>query len=167
MMNLGWPWPILWQGQIWSLRCLIRKKVKLHLAKTVVVYEKKVSLIWTLWMSKVKVIQWPWPKVTRIECPSKISNISETGPIWVRFYIEHLCLTRTEVYVVGPGHMTKMAVMPIYGKNPLKIFFSRTISQMILKPGRKQKGLEPYKSYINDLTGLTMTCFMTRPNLFP
>ena len=24
------------------------------------------------------------------------------------------------------GHMTKMAAMPIYGKNPLKIFFTRT-----------------------------------------
>ena len=24
------------------------------------------------------------------------------------------------------GHMTKMAAMPIYGKNPSKIFFSRT-----------------------------------------
>ena len=24
------------------------------------------------------------------------------------------------------GHMTKMAAMPIYGKNPLEIFFSRT-----------------------------------------
>ena len=26
----------------------------------------------------------------------------------------------------GAGHMTKMAAMPIYGKNPLKIFFSGT-----------------------------------------
>ena len=26
----------------------------------------------------------------------------------------------------GPGHMTKMATTPIYGKSPLKIFF-RTI----------------------------------------
>ena len=32
----------------------------------------------------------------------------------------------TKVYINGPGHMTKMAAMPIYGKNPSKIFFSRT-----------------------------------------
>ena len=32
----------------------------------------------------------------------------------------------TKVCSNGPGHMTKMATMPIYGKNPLKIFFSRT-----------------------------------------
>ena len=28
MMTLGWPWPILWQGQIWSLMLLYGKKVK-------------------------------------------------------------------------------------------------------------------------------------------
>ena len=32
----------------------------------------------------------------------------------------------------GPGHMTKMAATPIYGKNPLKIFFSRTRRPMDL-----------------------------------
>ena len=28
MMTLGWPWPILWQGQVWSLMLLYGKKVK-------------------------------------------------------------------------------------------------------------------------------------------
>ena len=32
-----------------------------------------------------------------------------------------------EVCSNGPGHMTKIAAMPIYGKNPLK-FLSRTRS---------------------------------------
>ena len=27
---------------------------------------------------------------------------------------------RTNVYINNPGHMTKMAAMPIYGKNPSK-----------------------------------------------
>ena len=30
------------------------------------------------------------------------------------------------MFINKPGHMTKMAVMPKYGKNPLKLFFSRT-----------------------------------------
>ena len=30
------------------------------------------------------------------------------------------------MYINNPGHMTKMAAMPIYGKNPSKIFFSGT-----------------------------------------
>ena len=57
--------------------------------------------------------------------------------------------------------------MPIYGKNSLKIFFSRIVSQMALKLGRKQKGLDPYKSYINDDPGLILTFFTTRSNLVP
>ena len=28
MMTLGWPWPVLWPGQIWSLMLLYGKKVK-------------------------------------------------------------------------------------------------------------------------------------------
>ena len=59
-----------------------------------------------------------------------------------------------------------MAGMPIYGKNPLKIFFSRTVSQMTVKLGRKQKGLKPFNSYINDDPRLTLTYF-TRSNLVP
>ena len=31
-----------------------------------------------------------------------------------------------KIYWHDAGHMTKMAAMPIYGKNPSKIFFSRT-----------------------------------------
>ena len=72
----------------------------------------------------------------------------------------------TKVNVIGPGHMTKMASMPIYGKNPLKIFSSRTTSQMTLKLGRKDKGLKPYTSYINDDPGLTLTYFR-RSDLVP
>ena len=41
-----------------------------------------------------------------------------------------------KIYEHDAGHMTNMAVMPIYGKNPLKIFFpgtSRTISAKLGK----------------------------------
>ena len=38
----------------------------------------------------------------------------------------------TEVCLQGLGHMTKMAVTPMYGKNPSKIFFSRTKEPMTL-----------------------------------
>ena len=29
------------------------------------------------------------------------------------------------MYIRNPGHMTKLAAIPIYGKNPSKVFFSR------------------------------------------
>ena len=41
----------------------------------------------------------------------------------------------TKVCSNVPGHVTKKAAMPIYGKNPLKIFFSRTRRPMTLGPG--------------------------------
>ena len=50
-------------------------------------------------------------------------NISETtGPIKVKFHMELLWDGGTKVCSNGPGHMTKMAAMPIYGKNLKKIF---------------------------------------------
>ena len=78
----------------------------------------------------------------------KISNIfssETTGPIGVRFFIEHLSLMGKKVYIMSPGHMTKMAPCP-YMVKTFKIFFSRTISQMTLKLGGKVQTLEPYKS---------------------
>ena len=72
IMTLGWPWPILRQGQIWSHMLLYGKSENYlffgnfcslgsqsclkHLAKWV--YEVE-------WVSKVKVILWPWSKVTK------------------------------------------------------------------------------------------------------
>ena len=34
-----------------------------------------------------------------------------------KFYVEPPWEGGTKVYINGPGHMTKMAAMPIYGKN--------------------------------------------------
>ena len=51
---------------------------------------------------------------------STISNIfsSETAwPIKAKFYVEPPWEGGTKVCINGPGHMTKMAAMPIYGKN--------------------------------------------------
>ena len=54
-----------------------------------------------------------------------------------------------------PGHMTKMAAMPIYGKNPSKIFFSRTGGPNFTKLGMKHRGLLSIIVYINDDPGVT------------
>ena len=51
--------------------------------------------------------------------PFTFSNIfSETAwPIKAKFYVEPPWEGETKVCINGPGHMTKMAAMPIYGKN--------------------------------------------------
>ena len=62
-----------------------------------------------------------------------------------------------EVEKYGTDHMTKMAAMPIYGKKPLKIFFSRTKSPIILKLGMKHWEH-------NDDPVLTLIYFTARSN---
>ena len=55
--------------------------------------------------------------------------------------------------------MTKMAAMPIYGKN-----LSRIGSPMILKLGMYHRGLKRYKVYVNNDPCLTLTYLMARSN---
>ena len=46
----------------------------------------------------------------------KFFSSETTWPIKAKFYVEPW-EGGTKVYTNGPGHMTKMAAMPIYGKN--------------------------------------------------
>ena len=72
-----------------------------------------------------ELIEYPWSGVRRRCRPFTISNVfsSKTAwPIKAKFYVEHPWQGGKKVYINGPGHMTKMAAMPIYGKN-LKIIF--------------------------------------------
>ena len=72
-----------------------------------------------------ELIGYPWIRrpssvVRRRRPSSTFSNIfsSETAwPIKAKFYVEPPWEGGTKVCINGPGHMTKMAAMPIYGKN--------------------------------------------------
>ena len=44
------------------------------------------------------------------------------------------------MYINNLSHMTKMATMPIYGKNPSNIFFSETNRLILMKLGVKIHG---------------------------
>ena len=48
---------------------------------------------------------------------SNIFSSETTGPIEAKFHLEPPWDGGTKVCSNGPGHMTKMAAMPIYGKN--------------------------------------------------
>ena len=50
---------------------------------------------------------------------SNIFSSETTGPIEAKFHMEPPWDRGTKVCSNGPGHMTKMAAMPIYGKNLL------------------------------------------------
>ena len=75
---------------------------------------------------------------------STFSNISSetTGPIEAKFHMEPPWEGGTKVYSNGPGHMTKMAAMPIYGTNLKKIFLSRTKRLMTLKHSMQHRVLD-------------------------
>ena len=66
------------------------------------------------------------------------------------------------MYINNPGHMTKMAAMPMYGKNPSKIFFSGTAGPGLKKLGRWHLLLEYYNANIEYGPVLILTYFMAR-----
>ena len=66
------------------------------------------------------------------------------------------------MYINDPGRMTKMAAMPIYGKNPSKIFFSGTGGPISTKLGMKHQWFKYYNVYINHGPVMTLTYFTTR-----
>ena len=70
---------------------------------------------------------------------SKIFFSETAWPVKAKFYMKHLWEGGTNVYINNPGHMTKMAAMPIYGKNPSKIFFSGTTGPISTKLGMKHR----------------------------
>ena len=70
---------------------------------------------------------------------SKIFFSETAWPIKAKFYMKHLWEGGTNVYINNPGHMTKMAAMPIYGKKPSKIFFSGTTGPISTKLGMKHR----------------------------
>ena len=65
------------------------------------------------------------------------------------------------VFISYLVHMTKMGAMPIYGKNPSKIF-SQSGGPISKKLGLKHQWLKYYNVYINHDPVVTMTNFMTR-----
>ena len=62
------------------------------------------------------------------------------------------------------GHMTKMDAMPIYGKKTLKIFFSGTSGQILMKLCMKNQRPKPFFICENYDPGLTLTYFRARSN---
>ena len=58
-----------------------------------------------------------------------------TGPVEAKLHSEPLWDSGRKSCLNGSGHMTKMAVMPIYGKNPSKIFFTGTTLPFAMKLG--------------------------------
>ena len=85
-------------------------------------------------------------------------------PIEAKFHVEPPWDGGRKICSNGPGHLTSMAAMPIYGKN-LKKIFSGTKRLITLKVGMPHWVFEYYQFYSKDASGLTLTYFMARSNL--
>ena len=98
---------------------------------------------------------------------STFSNIfsSETEPVEAKLHMESPWDRRTKVCSNGPGHMTKMAPMPIYGKNLKNLLRNQKGDD--LKLGMQHRVLEYYQVCSNDDPGLTLTYFAAMSNLVP
>ena len=79
-----------------------------------------------MWVLKVKVI-YIW-KLKLAFLRNHLANQSQI------LYVSFQELGNENLLTRG-GHITKMAATPIYGKNPSKIFFSRTCRPIFTKLG--------------------------------
>ena len=95
---------------------------------------------------------------------SNVFSSRTTRPIEIKFYMEPPWGGGMKVCIWGPGHMTKMAAMPIYGKNPSK-FFSGTARPICMKLGMLHLGRGPIINCITGDPGMTLTYFRPRSNL--
>ena len=77
-------------------------------------------------------------KIAHIGVPSTRQNIvssETTRPFELKFHMKTPYDRLAKIYTKCTGHMTKMAITPIYGKNPLNVFFSETKRPMTLGLG--------------------------------
>ena len=70
-----------------------------------------------------------------------------------------------KIHLYNAGLTTKMAAMPIYGKNTLKIFFPGTTGSNLIKLCIKYQRPKPFVICANYDPGLTLTYFTARSNL--
>ena len=98
-------------------------------------------------------------------CMSTFSNFSifsseTTGPIEAKFHNGASLGWGNKNLLNGAGHMTKMAAMPIYGKN---------LKQNLLLQNPKVDDLETWYAALGTrvLSGLTLTYFTAKSNLVP
>ena len=66
------------------------------------------------------------------------------------------------MFIDNPGHMIKIAAMPIYEKKSLKFFFAGTAGPISTKLGMKHRGLEYYNVYINYELKMILAYFTAR-----
>ena len=97
---------------------------------------------------------------------SNFFSLETARSIEAKFHVDHARDGGTKICSNGPGHMTKMTTIPIYGKN-IENLPSGTKRPMTLKVDMQHRVLEYYPVCSNDAPGLKLTYFTARSNLVP
>ena len=119
-----------------------------------------------IWISKVKIIHWPWSKVAQIQhfqtsFPEKPLGRLKPNFIWsLDGGVERKFVQM--VQVTWPRWLPCQ-----YGKKHEKFFFSATKRPMTLKVCVQHRVLEYYQICSNDESRLNVTYFTARSNLVP
>ena len=71
-----------------------------------------------MWVSKVKVIFWPWSKITQIS-KLKLVFLRNSGGFGTKAHMKAYWRMGINIYTNELGHMTKIAAMLIYGEKKL------------------------------------------------
>ena len=128
-------------------------------------YEQTSNWIYEgMWVLKVKVISWPWPKVVYIQKfkPDYLRNYCANLN---QFFMSAFRYNEMKIWWHNAGHMIKMATTPVYCKNPSKFFSSGTGGPISTKLGMKHRGLQPIIVCSNDDPRVTLSYFTARSNL--
>ena len=87
--------------------------------------------------------------------------------IEAKFHIALLWVGRMKVCSNGPGHMTKVAATPIYGKKTLNIFFAETGRPITYELGLRPQRLGLYNGCSNNDLRWTLIYFTASSILLP
>ena len=98
---------------------------------------------------------------------SNIFSSETTGPIETKFHLEPPWNGGTKNSSNGPGHMTMMAAMPVYGKNLKKSSSPEPNGRWPWNLVCKHWVLKYYQVCSNDNPGLTLTYLKAKSNLVP
>ena len=98
---------------------------------------------------------------------SNVFSSKLTRQIEAKLHMEPPWDWRTIIYLNGPSHMTKVAAMPIYGKNLKNIFSSGTKRPMTWTLRMQHQVLEYYQVCSKDYPESTLTYFTAMSNLVP
>ena len=110
------------------------------------------------------VIVWPLSRFIL----SDIFCCKAARPIETKLHVVLLwIIVRMEVCSNSPGHVTKMATMPVYSKNTLKIFSKTRRLMTFIQTWYTSSGTRTLQSCLYDDPGLTLTYFTAWSTLLP